>query len=270
MTTSCPNRLDSSCATKRPIVSIGPPGGNGTIILISRVGYCCDAAGAAAMSQAQGASSDASTIRLAFIAVLSRFLFPAIAWRGGTDHERSHCSRSEVVLTANLANARHAGNVPAGTRCDRASPRRSLASHRPNGQHRAVGMMTHYPPWANDVMRLLMLIRIIAVTILVLCPVARAQSPADFNGRNIDLYIGYSAGGGYDVYARLLARHMGRLIAGNPAIVPRNMPGAGSLVLANWLYNVAPRDGTAFGMIGRGTMFDPLLGSTKAQFDASK
>src|SRR5262245_35170986 len=69
---------------------------------------------------------------------------------------------------------------------------------------------------------------------------------------------------------RPLARHMGRLIAGNPAIVPKNMPGAGSLVLANWLYNVAPKDGTAFGTIGRGTAFDPLLGSTKAQFDASK
>jgi tripartite-type tricarboxylate transporter receptor subunit TctC len=63
---------------------------------------------------------------------------------------------------------------------------------------------------------------------------------------------------------------MGRFIPGNPTILPKNMPGAGSLVLANWLYNVAPKDGTAFGIIGRGTGFDPLLGSTKAQFDASK
>ena len=63
---------------------------------------------------------------------------------------------------------------------------------------------------------------------------------------------------------------MTRFIPGNPAIVPKNMPGAGSLVLANWLYNVAARDGTAFGTIGRGTAFDPLLGSTKAQFDADK
>ena len=63
---------------------------------------------------------------------------------------------------------------------------------------------------------------------------------------------------------------MGRFIPGNPAIVPKNMPGAGSLGLANWLYNVAPKDGTAFGTIGRGTAFDPLLGSTKAQFDAAK
>jgi tripartite-type tricarboxylate transporter receptor subunit TctC len=108
---------------------------------------------------------------------------------------------------------------------------------------------------------------------IVLLPVlpGQAQSPADFyKGKTVDLYIGYSAGGGYDVYARALARHMGRFIPGNPTILPKNMPGAGSLVLANWLYNVAPKDGTAFGIIGRGTGFDPLLGSTKAQFDASK
>jgi tripartite-type tricarboxylate transporter receptor subunit TctC len=98
-----------------------------------------------------------------------------------------------------------------------------------------------------------------------------AETPAEFyKGKNVELYIGYSAGGGYDVYARALARHIGRFIPGNPTIVPKNMPGAGSLVLANWLYNVAPKDGTAFGTIGRGTGFDPLLGSTKAQFDASK
>jgi tripartite-type tricarboxylate transporter receptor subunit TctC len=122
-------------------------------------------------------------------------------------------------------------------------------------------------------MRLVRPTRSIAVASLALCPIfiAYAQGPADFyKGRNIELAIGYSAGGGYDVYARLLSRHMGRFIPGNPTIVARNMPGAGSLVLANWLYNVAPKDGTTFGTIGRGTAFDPLLGSTKAQFDAAK
>jgi tripartite-type tricarboxylate transporter receptor subunit TctC len=125
----------------------------------------------------------------------------------------------------------------------------------------------------EEAMRLATLVRGAALATLALCPisVAHAESPADFyKGKNVDLYIGYSAGGGYDVYARLLARHMGRFIPGNPTIVPKNMPGAGSLVLANWLYNVAARDGTAFGTIGRGTGFDPLLGSTKAQFDAAK
>ena len=122
-------------------------------------------------------------------------------------------------------------------------------------------------------MRLWTLVRGPAAACLALFPVSvgHAENPVGFyKGKNVDLYIGYSVGGGYDLYARSLARHMGRLIAGNPAIVPKNMPGAGSLVLANWLYNVAPKDGTAFGTIGRGTAFDPLLGSTKAQFDASK
>ena len=91
---------------------------------------------------------------------------------------------------------------------------------------------------------------------------AQAQSPADFyRGKNVELYIGYSVGGGYDLYARMLARHMGKHIPGNPTVVPKNMEGAGSLRLANWLYNVAPKDGTAFGTIGRGTGFDPLLGN---------
>jgi tripartite-type tricarboxylate transporter receptor subunit TctC len=122
-------------------------------------------------------------------------------------------------------------------------------------------------------MRLLASIGCIALAWLVVCvpSSARAQSPADFyQGKAVDLYIGYSAGGGYDVYARLLARHLGRRLPGNPAIVPKNMPGAGSLVLGNWLYNVAAKDGTVFGTIGRGVAFDPLLGSSKAQFDASR
>src|SRR6478672_4819245 len=100
---------------------------------------------------------------------------------------------------------------------------------------------------------------------------ASAQSAADFyKGKNIDLYIGYSVGGAYDLYARMLARHMGKHIPGNPNVIPKNMEGAGSLRLANWLYNVAPKDGSAFAIIGRGTGFDPLLGHKQAQFDGNK
>jgi tripartite-type tricarboxylate transporter receptor subunit TctC len=100
---------------------------------------------------------------------------------------------------------------------------------------------------------------------------AHAQSPAEFyKGRNVDFYIGYSAGGAYDLYARVLARHLGKHIPGNPTITPKNMEGAGSLRLANWLYNVGPKNGTALGTIGRGTAFDPLLGSKGAQFQADK
>ena len=100
---------------------------------------------------------------------------------------------------------------------------------------------------------------------------AKAQGAAEFYaGKSIDLEIGYSVGGGYDLYARLLARHLGDHIPGHPTIVPKNMEGAASLRLANYLYAAAPRDGTVIGAISRGAAFDPLLNEAGAQFDASK
>jgi tripartite-type tricarboxylate transporter receptor subunit TctC len=100
---------------------------------------------------------------------------------------------------------------------------------------------------------------------------ASAQSPAEFyKNRNVDEYVGYSTGGAYDFYARVIGRHMGAHIPGNPTLVPRNMEGAGSLRLANWLYRVAPRDGSAFGTFGRGIAFDPLLIGKGDQFDATQ
>ncbi len=91
--------------------------------------------------------------------------------------------------------------------------------------------------------------------------VARADPIADFySGKSVQLVIGYAPGGGYDVYARALARHMARHIPGNPSIVVQNMPGAGSIKAANYLYNIAPKDGTAFGGFSRGAFLDPLLG----------
>lgn len=107
---------------------------------------------------------------------------------------------------------------------------------------------------------------------LLLCGAqAQAQGVADFyRGKSVDLYIGYSAGGGYDVYARLVARHLGKHIPGNPTVVPRNMEGAGSLRLVNWLYNIGSKEGLAIGAVSRGAAFDPLFGSPGAQFDAEK
>jgi tripartite-type tricarboxylate transporter receptor subunit TctC len=99
----------------------------------------------------------------------------------------------------------------------------------------------------------------------------RAQSPAEFyRGKTITLIVGYSAGGGYDIYARILARHMGKHIPGSPAIVVQNAPGAGSMRAANTIYNVAPKDGTAIGMFGRGIALEPLIGTSPAQFEATK
>jgi tripartite-type tricarboxylate transporter receptor subunit TctC len=110
-------------------------------------------------------------------------------------------------------------------------------------------------------------LRIVLATLVFSGTAAHAQSPAEFyRGRTIDLDIGYSVGGGYDVYARLVARHMGKHIPGNPNVVAKNMEGAGSLRLANWIAQVAPRDGTVFGAVSRGAPFDPLLGQKAAQY----
>ena len=105
---------------------------------------------------------------------------------------------------------------------------------------------------------------------LLASPGAYAQSPAQFyRGKTVSLYVGSSTGGVYDLYARLLARHIGRHIPGNPRIVPGNMEGAGSLRLANYLYHAARRDGTVLGTINRGAPFEPLIGDAEAaKFDA--
>jgi len=109
--------------------------------------------------------------------------------------------------------------------------------------------------------------------LLCLAPVGRAQADqvADFyRGKTVNVWVGYGPGGGYDLSARVLARHMGRHIPGEPTLVARNMPGAGSLTLANWLYNIAPKDGLDFGTFGRTVPVDPLLGTKGAQYDALK
>jgi len=105
--------------------------------------------------------------------------------------------------------------------------------------------------------------------ILAACSPDGAQAPADFyRGKTIQVLIGMSPGGAYDVYARMLARHMGKHIPGNPRLVPSNMEGAGSLTLTNYLYNVAPKDGTVIGTINRGAPFEPLIGEPElARFD---
>jgi tripartite-type tricarboxylate transporter receptor subunit TctC len=108
-----------------------------------------------------------------------------------------------------------------------------------------------------------------AASLLLPASMASAQTPAEFyKGKTIDLYIAYSAGGGYDLYARMVARHLGRHIPGNPTIVPKNMEGAGGLRLANWLYQAAPRDGTVIGATSRNIAFEPLIGNKAAQYDS--
>lgn len=98
-------------------------------------------------------------------------------------------------------------------------------------------------------------------------PSASGQTVEDFyRGRSISVVIGYGPGGGYDAYARLLSRHMGRHIPGGATLVPQNMPGAGGLKATQYLYEIAPKDGSAFGTVARGQPLAPLL--SNANFDA--
>lgn len=106
--------------------------------------------------------------------------------------------------------------------------------------------------------------------VLTLAP-ARADEVADFyKGRSMEMLIGFGPGGGNDLWARAIARHMPRFIPGNPVMVPRNMPGAGSLQVANHLFNVAPKDGSVIGTIARGVPFEPLFNAKEAGFDPLK
>jgi tripartite-type tricarboxylate transporter receptor subunit TctC len=97
-----------------------------------------------------------------------------------------------------------------------------------------------------------------AIVTLAAAPQVRADAVEDFyKGKQITLIVSYGPGGGYDVYARVLARFMSKYIPGNPSIVIQNMPGAGSMRGANFIYNAAPKDGTAFGIFARNI---PLIG----------
>src|SRR5215207_6743749 len=100
---------------------------------------------------------------------------------------------------------------------------------------------------------------------------ARAQSVEEFyRGKTITILIGFTAGGGYDLYARLLGRHMSRHIPGKPAIVVQNMPGAGSMKAAQFVYGVAPKDGLTLATVSRGMATEPLLNPASTGCDPTK
>jgi tripartite-type tricarboxylate transporter receptor subunit TctC len=117
----------------------------------------------------------------------------------------------------------------------------------------------------HHILRFALLVPIAAAALIA---PALAQDPGtNFKDMQVRLIVGSAPGGGYDAYGRLLATHMRRHIPGNPTIVVQNMPGAGSLVLANYLYNVAPKDGTAFGAVNALLATDPLMYPERVKFD---
>ncbi len=108
------------------------------------------------------------------------------------------------------------------------------------------------------------------VSIAVPVSPAAADAVADFyKGKVVTIVIGYAAGG-FDLYARLLGRFLGNHIPGHPTIITQNKPGAGSRAAANWLYNIAPRDGTVLATLSQTTPTDQALGQPDIQFDARK
>ena len=99
---------------------------------------------------------------------------------------------------------------------------------------------------------------------------AAAQTPGAFAGKTVTMYIGFGPGGGYDMWARVVAAHIGKHLPGNPTVTPENLPGGGSYRAAGFIYNVAPKDGTAIALIARDAALGPLTGAPGAQFDATK
>src|SRR4051812_2572454 len=101
-------------------------------------------------------------------------------------------------------------------------------------------------------------------------PASKGVAAEMFEGKTVTIMSAGTPGGGYDAYARLLARHLGRHLPGTPLVVVKNVPGAGGLSLANRLYNIEPKDGTAIGIFQDSNAFVPLLSSAKFEFDPLK
>ena len=120
-------------------------------------------------------------------------------------------------------------------------------------------------------MRALLLSAVAIATPILLHAEAGAQSVADFyRGKVINMTISSGEGGTNDAYARLIAEHLPKFIPGNPQMVPRNMPGAGGLKAANYIYEIAPKDGLAYGIVQRGTAVQPIMDVQSANYDPSK
>ncbi len=111
----------------------------------------------------------------------------------------------------------------------------------------------------------------LAVSLVVAEPaLAGAQPGPSLSGKTVRMLIGIGVGGGYDAWGRLVARHLGKHLPGNPTLVPENMPGGGSFVAASYIYNIAPKDGTVLGIISRDAAAGAIMGLPGAHFDPIK
>jgi tripartite-type tricarboxylate transporter receptor subunit TctC len=111
--------------------------------------------------------------------------------------------------------------------------------------------------------------KLILTACLLLSFVIDAKAQADFyQGKTINIVVGFTPGGTYDQIARFYARQLPRFLPGKPNVIVQNMPGAGSMIAANHMFNVAPKDGTALGILGGGTVWEAVLGNPRAKYDA--
>jgi tripartite-type tricarboxylate transporter receptor subunit TctC len=118
-----------------------------------------------------------------------------------------------------------------------------------------------------------MIFRLIAAVAIITASSlpASAQTAADkFKSKPFEVIVGYDTGGGYDIYARALARHIGKHLPGNPTVIVKNMPGAQTRTAANYIYNIAPKDGTVIATVARGLPTEELLGSGGIRFESTK
>jgi tripartite-type tricarboxylate transporter receptor subunit TctC len=116
-----------------------------------------------------------------------------------------------------------------------------------------------------------MLLATTLLAALVNAAATPAAAQADvLAGKSVQMIIGFGPGGGYDLWARTLGRHIGKHLPGNPNVVPQNMPGAGSFTAASYIFNIAPKDGSALGIIARDAALGPLTGASGARFDPTR
>src|SRR5215510_9459838 len=146
--------------------------------------------------------------------------------------------------------------------------RRVVGQHLPPIGHRTMAPGQRPTSWQGQ--RPTSVVRLILAAFLALLALGPATAQEAFAGRTVTISVGFGPGGGYDLYARVLARHLGRHLPGQPTVVVSNMPGAASIRAANYIANVAPKDGTALGLVAQSIAEEQLLGTAGVSYDVTK
>src|SRR5207253_8638100 len=187
---------------------------------------------------------------------------PQISQRGAGD----------LSAWVRLADHGHSGHSGARSWCARGSPGAGALLGNPEAIEHPSSGAGLWPVTGGTDPRLGMARARIIALLFAACGIAvpAAAQPSFYQGRQMTMIVASGAGGGYDNYARAIARYLPKYIPGNPSIVPKNVPGAGGLIVANSLYNSTTPDGLTFAALTNGAAMDPLFGETAARFDGRK